>query len=344
MKATIGLRAKQSALKPLPQPMTRSAKRALFRRILYLHRAMQRGDYPNSPTVGDHFGVDESTIDNDIEFMRSELQFPIEYDRSHHGYFYTKPCVFIGTTLTKTEIARLMDARELTKAVMGTCHEPLMQSLYEKLKEQFGFGPGDGFEMGRRWLSFRPFAPDKVDPRTFETVDTGLREHRIITFLYRALDSDEVLLRTVEPLCLAALPGSPYLIGYDHLRNQRRVFQLKRMKFPSLTNKTFKFPENFDVDEFMGDSFKMWHGPGKFEVHLTLDRYQVDRDCDRLWPKNWKYVENADGTADMWIKINDLKDLLSFATERGSHVKVHSPPEFVQMVKEEHRKAWQQYD
>ena len=310
----------------------RSLSQKQFERLVYIHKALQRATYPTQPKIADVFGVSAKTIQSDFKILRQELEFPIEFDHLRQGFYYTRPCLFLGEALTKQELGQLYEMSDLMHMMMGTDKELVARSAFEKLKENFGFGPAEGIELGRRWISFRPFAPDKVDSRNFAVVDKGLREHCEIMFWYRNLHAKEAKHRKVKPIALVALPGSPYLIGWCYLANDYRVFQLKRMRLAEVTKVKFEPVADFNVDEFMGDAFKMWHGKGEFKVHLTLDAHQADIDGDRQWPKSWKYIEKPDGTAEMHITVSNLDEFETFVLERGRHVTVHGPTKLIEQL------------
>ena len=82
-------------MKTEKRPMHRP-KMAL-ERLYIIDRQISLGKFPNTnelaKTVIEHLrldGLSISTISRDIEFMKWQLDAPIEYDALNRGYYYTK--------------------------------------------------------------------------------------------------------------------------------------------------------------------------------------------------------------------------------------------------------------
>jgi predicted DNA-binding transcriptional regulator YafY len=50
-------------------------------RMLVIDKALSAGSWPNARTLGQELEVNPRTIRRDIEYMRDQLQAPIETDR-----------------------------------------------------------------------------------------------------------------------------------------------------------------------------------------------------------------------------------------------------------------------
>jgi predicted DNA-binding transcriptional regulator YafY len=62
-------------------------RRPLFR-IYEIHSAIRSDSYPNCSKLAELLCVQRKTIQRDITFMRDELNLPVKYEESLHGYFY----------------------------------------------------------------------------------------------------------------------------------------------------------------------------------------------------------------------------------------------------------------
>ncbi len=58
--------------------------------MLLIHKALQRGGFPNCSQLAAELEVSTKTISRDIDFMRDRMLMPIEYEASEHGYCYTR--------------------------------------------------------------------------------------------------------------------------------------------------------------------------------------------------------------------------------------------------------------
>ena len=61
-------------------------------RIQWLHKKMTQNSYPNAQRLAERFGISHRQAQRDLNYLRSELGAPIEYDNSKKGFYYT--CTF----------------------------------------------------------------------------------------------------------------------------------------------------------------------------------------------------------------------------------------------------------
>ncbi len=64
------------------------------KRIQWLHSRIADGHYPNASRIAEKFGVSHRQAQRDVDFLRTKLGAPIEYDAEHRGFRYTKPFSF----------------------------------------------------------------------------------------------------------------------------------------------------------------------------------------------------------------------------------------------------------
>jgi predicted DNA-binding transcriptional regulator YafY len=75
----------------------------------------------------------------------------------------------------------------------------------------------------------------------------AILKQQIVRFRYYARYPDEghVSLRDADPYALVFVDGGWFMIGYCHLRKDRRMFRLSRMEDVTLTGQTFERPANY---------------------------------------------------------------------------------------------------
>jgi predicted DNA-binding transcriptional regulator YafY len=66
-------------------------------------------------------------------------------------------------------------------------------------------------------------------------------------YFKRYSDSTDPMVREVDPYALTNYFGTWMMAGFDHLRNDMRVFRLDRMEAVMVTGKTFERPINFSL-------------------------------------------------------------------------------------------------
>ena len=70
-------------------------------RIQWFHKMVSEGCYPNSWDIADKFDISQRQAQRDIEHMKATLSAPLEYCKSHKGYFYRSP--FYLPAMIRTE-------------------------------------------------------------------------------------------------------------------------------------------------------------------------------------------------------------------------------------------------
>ena len=77
-------------------------------RFVWFDHEARRERFPNANTLGEHFEIAQKTAQRSIDHFRDRLLAPLEYDKSHKGYFYTDPLTF------KVVTSALIQGKQLT--------------------------------------------------------------------------------------------------------------------------------------------------------------------------------------------------------------------------------------
>src|SRR5438876_4522666 len=64
--------------------------RPLWRRLQTIHHEIKKRRFPNTSTLAARLSVSTKTVQRDIDYLRDELDAPIEFDRDENGYFYSR--------------------------------------------------------------------------------------------------------------------------------------------------------------------------------------------------------------------------------------------------------------
>ena len=59
-------------------------------RLLFIDRKIGEGRYPNCGTLAEEWEVSSKTIMRDLDYMRYQLEAPLEYSAKNRGYYYTE--------------------------------------------------------------------------------------------------------------------------------------------------------------------------------------------------------------------------------------------------------------
>ncbi len=315
-------------------------RRPLYR-IYEIHSAILSGSYPNCSKLAEKFCVKRKTVQRDITFMRDELNLPVKYEDSLHGYYYDSDVSdFPVFQTTAEELAGLFLARTALESVRGTPLAEVMDKVFANLtrgmngKIEFAWSDLDA-AFSRKTVEQNP-----RDVKRFGQIAKAILDQSVITFFYTKLGAETSEARKVRPLHLGEVDGGWYLIAMDLGRGALRNFALPRMSRLKTTSETFERPENFNGADHLKQSFGIWHVANDYSrqlVRVELKNYAARLAHERRWhPTQEIFPMNGKGTrVEVRFEVGRLEEVLRWVLSFGSHAKVLGPPELVKMVREE---------
>ncbi len=79
-------------------------------RIIWLHKRIKDGYYPNAMRLSERFGISHRQAQRDCDYLRRKLEAPIAFDRSKQGYYYTE-------NFSLPDSIRVEDPRDISNIV-----------------------------------------------------------------------------------------------------------------------------------------------------------------------------------------------------------------------------------
>jgi predicted DNA-binding transcriptional regulator YafY len=112
----------------------RTLTRPPLERMMRIHDAIQSGRFPSAQTLGRELEVSSKSIQRDLEFMRDRMEFPIAYDQTKWGYYYTKDVgSFPAFNVTEGELFAVLVAEKALHQYRGTNLEKPLLSAFRKM-------------------------------------------------------------------------------------------------------------------------------------------------------------------------------------------------------------------
>ena len=167
--------------------------------------------------IGKGGSIPECDLPALLNPQRDHFELPIQYDRHRHGYFYSRPVdKFPGApSITEAEMYALLVAHKAIAQYHGTpFHQPL-QMAFQKLTGQLENRELNSVTNLGDAVSFRPFAPEDSDPRSFKTITRALADRKVLSFKYRNWGKREILNRCVHPHHVASIDNHWYMFAYE---------------------------------------------------------------------------------------------------------------------------------
>jgi proteasome accessory factor BC len=157
-------------------------------------------------------------------------------------------------------------------------------------------------------------------------IDTAIYRRKRIEFEYHTMQSDEKMLRKVDPYHLVFEGGQFYLVGHSHERNAVRVFRLSRIQgkvaYATKAEHDFQRPADFDPRRYANRiNWQLGEIKDTAEVWVSEDiAWYVERQYGA-------YGELRDGVFRSDYAMSRL--IISWALRFGEHVRVLGPPALV---------------
>ena len=303
----------------------RAARQPMLR-IMQIHELLQGRKYPNCKGLSIDFEVSAKTIQRDIDYMRDQMQLPIDYDSVRRGFLYTKEVKNLPmVALTEGEIVALLVAHRAAEQYRGTPFEKSLRSAFERLIE----GLPSRTEISLRDLSaavsFRPSGLPTSDLESFQVLSGALLESQEVAFQYKKPGDGFETERRVHPYHLGCIGGIWYLIAFDLGRKAIRTFALARISKLKNLNRRFTRPKDFSLEEMLGESFSAFESTNAQEVRILLDPLAASLTGERKWHPSQKLTFRKDGSADLTLTVGRAPDLETWILGWGPRAKVLAP-------------------
>jgi predicted DNA-binding transcriptional regulator YafY len=307
--------------------------------MIQIHQALRAGGFPNASTLARELEVSPKTIHRDLEFMRSRLDLPIEYDGARFGFYYTQDVnAFPSMQITEGEIFALVVAEKALQQYRGTNFEkPLLSAIRkmeQALPETISLSLGDI----QNTISFRTRAEPILDLGVFDALSKATAERSQLEMLYRKPGQSEAERRVVDPYHLANINGEWYLFAYDQLRKAIRTFVPARIKEIKRTGNTFSRPVKFSVDKQLRDSFGVHSGHGEFGVVIRFEACVADYIREKRWHPSQEIRELHGGGLELQMRLSGLAEVERWVLGWGGNARVLRPRELAEAVRNAARK------
>ena len=192
-------------------------RRTTWERLCKIDDWLRAGNYPNAKTMAARLGVSEGTVRRDIKFLIEKRNMPIVWSNKHNGFYYSKPVEgFSKAPLTEADIFSILVAHKALAQYRGTPFKQPLRTAFRKLTGQLDNRELHSITNLGDVLSFKPFAAEESDTKTFETVSKAVSQCRELKFRYRNGGKTRVIPRCVQPYHLLCCDQRWYMLGFTH--------------------------------------------------------------------------------------------------------------------------------
>ncbi|MDR1191308.1 MAG: WYL domain-containing protein [Verrucomicrobiales bacterium] len=297
-------------------------------RMLKIHEALAAGKYPNCSRLAVELEVVTKTVQRDLEFMRDQLNLPLEYDARRFGYHYTEPvAAFPNMQVSEGELLALFVAQKALTQYRGTVFEKPLASAFRKLTESLPEEISVGAGGWDSVFSFKTVGAPVSDLALFTRLSAAVQKSLAVSFGYRKLRGDSHEQRRVRPCHLTCADNQWYLLGFDEARAGIRTFVLSRMNNLTVSDRHFTRPRDFSPREFLAGSFGIFSGGKKQTVRVRFDAFAARLVSERNWHASQKIKWLKNGDLELTLTLSSLPEVERWILSWGDHAEALAPKE-----------------
>ena len=300
------------------------AYKLILGRIYFIDKKLRSRAYPNCHTMAKEYEASARTFQRDIDYMRTFMDAPIEFDRKRNGYYYTDEAFFLpAMSISEREALLFIINSRILSQYQET---PYYQELKKVIDKILKFIPDDlDIEHKGDFISFQQPPLIAIQRENFDILESAIVQERQLNITYYTQYRNEVTQRTVDPYKIYNHQGNWYLLAHCHVRDEVRMFAMNRILTIETTDNYFQRPENFSTEELLKNSFNIICGGETYHVVLKFSPYQSRWIRERQWHRSQKLTELDDGGVMLGMEVQGLDEVKRWVMQYGGEVEVVEP-------------------
>jgi predicted DNA-binding transcriptional regulator YafY len=174
-------------------------------------------------------------------------------------------------------------------------------------------------------------------------VASAALQRRKLWIEYHARSTDERSERTVSPQRITHYRETWYLDAWDEGRNALRTFSIDRIaRATALDTPAFDVPED-ELEEHYASAYGIFGGKADKTAVLRFTRDAARWVSAEKWYPQQESEWLPDGRYELRVPYREPRELVMDIMRRGEDVEVVAPEELRERVREELRRALEQY-
>ena len=311
-----------------------------MRRIYAIVEAIKGSGYPNCRSLAERLEVTQKTIQRDVNFIRDQLELPLEYNKAMHGYEFTSDVANFPVFEAQVEdLAAMFLARHAMKSVKGTKLAEALKPAFERLTRQLNGKVNMNWGSMDQVFTVKESGVVDADLTLFGQLAEAVLNQHEVSFTYRKMGDEKSIKRRLQPYHVGEIDGGWYVIGYDVIRDGMRTFAIQRIKGLSVLKATFERPKNFQIGQHLGGSIGVWdhNEAGPIEVIIEVTGWMARIAQERLWhpTQTTKMLDDLGEKVELRMQLTNLEEVKHLVLSWGTCAKVIAPKELREVVRKE---------
>jgi predicted DNA-binding transcriptional regulator YafY len=307
--------------------------RPLWRRLQTIHHQIKDGRHPNASSLARELRVSTKTVQRDLDYLRDELDAPIQFDRLENGYAYSRAdYVLPFLPVDGNDLFSIGVAAQVMALFGGTPLARDLEACYERLAELMPPAVRLRPEILRDKIALRSLAPYRpVREEIWQAVAESMQRGVSLSIRYRHPGEAPGQARVLRPYAIV-LSGRDWLaVAEDVAAGQIKTFYLSRMEDARLTGERYAIPKDFDADRYFRHTFGLFVGgekPFRFRVRFTKEA--ADEVREQRWHPQQAIEDLPGGEAILELPAVSIREAREFVLRYGKNARALDPPELVQ--------------
>jgi len=298
-------------------------------RLLFVDRKIREGRYPNCTSMAEEWEMSRKTIQRDLDYMRYQLDAPLEYSAKHRGYFYTEEQYKLpAMEIKESDMFGVYLADKLLVQYKGTPIYASLCSVFSKIEQSLSEKISVDSASDQEKFSVFPPHSTTIDPDVWKVVIDSLRSSQQVEIKYKT-PGREFVTRTLDPYHGVRFEGEWYIVGKCHLREEIRTFSLSRILTAKKTRENFQIPLDFNFKKLSGSHFGVHWSDDEIKVSIRFNKRVADYVRERKWHPNQEIVVCEDNDIILSLTVNHLLELKRWILSWGDDAQVIEPDFFV---------------
>jgi len=263
------------------------------------------------------------TIQRDINSL-AIAEIPIYW--SGEGYEIMPGFFLPPVTLNVEEALSLVVSARAYSEGEGKFHESTIESAISKMIAT----------LPKRTRELLETGSDRISIESRKVTDAGglisrlyqaILNTRQLRINYYSYSRNSVSERVIDPYALTFRRRAWYLVAFCHTRNDILMFRTNRIKTLTFTGKTFSYPSDFSLEEYMANSWQVMRGNRgeKIEVLVKFDAKIAPLIKEVNWHPTQRIENLPDGSILYSVTVPETEEIKLWILGYSYHAEVISP-------------------
>ncbi len=305
-------------------------------RLLKIDSLLRSGSRQTQKSLAEATEVSDRTIRSDLDFLRDRYNAPLENNRQR-GWYYADPDWRLpSVSLSQGELFALTLGARMLESYSGSPYAPDLHSGIKRLVERL---PDETWvdlqQLVNERVLFRAGAEIDIEPQVWHDLETACRQKQSVKIQYYTAGRNAYSKRIIDPYILHFSRGNPIVTGYCHNRKEPRWFRVDRIKSLELLKESFEIDPDFDREAHFADVFQHEAGGIPTAISIWFDAVTAPYIRERRWHPSQQIEEHEDGSLTLNFVARGLQEVKRWVLYYGKGAIIKSPPELVEMIKED---------